>query len=95
MLTWSGYVELDAAMDRARQGALAQRLKRYAGVVASDEDHGRTSISVCVEAGSLRVATSLVLQAVREATLKADVPGEPVAVHVMPWADLADEIPEE
>ncbi len=81
-------MELDAVFDRERQDALAQRLTRYAGVVASDEDAGRTSISVCVEADTLRLAASMVLQAVREAAVNADAPGHAVQVHVMPWDDL-------
>jgi predicted DNA-binding transcriptional regulator AlpA len=92
VLAWSGYVELDAVLDRAHQDGLAQGLTRYSGVVASDDDLGRTSVSVCVEADTLRLATSLVLQAVREAALKAEAPGHPVQVHVMPWDDLENQV---
>lgn len=92
MLAWSGYVELDAVLDRGRQDALAQRLTRCAGVVASDDDLGRTSVSVCVEADTLRLATSMVLQVVREAAVRVDAPGHPVQVHVMPWQDLENQV---
>jgi hypothetical protein len=88
VLAWSGYVELDAVLDRARQDALARRLTHYAAVVSSDDDLGRTSVSVYVEADTLRLATSQVLQVVGEATLKEETPGNPVQVRVMPWHDL-------
>jgi predicted DNA-binding transcriptional regulator AlpA len=92
VLSWSGYVELDAVLDRGRQDALAVWLTRYAGVVASDDDAHRTCVSVCVEADTLRLATSMVLQAVREAVQKTEAPGHPVQVHVMPWEDLEHEV---
>ncbi|HKT05640.1 MAG TPA: hypothetical protein VJT31_39510 [Rugosimonospora sp.] len=92
MLAWSGYVELDAVLDRARQDALAGRLTRYSGVVAGDDDHGRTSVSLRVEADTLRLATGIVLQAVREAVQHVDAAGHPVQVHVMPWADLEEQV---
>lgn len=81
-------MELDAVLDRAGQDALVRRLTPYAAVVSSDDDLGRTSISVCVEADTLRLATSQVLQVVGEATLKSDTPGNLVLVRVMPWHDL-------
>jgi predicted DNA-binding transcriptional regulator AlpA len=88
VLAWSGYVELDTVLDRAGQDALARRLTHYAAVVSNDDGLGRTSVSVCVEADTLRQATSQVLQVIGEATLKTETPGNPVQVRVMPWHDL-------
>jgi predicted DNA-binding transcriptional regulator AlpA len=92
VLAWSGYVELDAVLDRGRQDALAGRLTRYAGVVASDDDLGRTSVSVRMEADTLRMATTAVLELVRDAARQAGAPGHPVQVHVMPWEDLEHQV---
>jgi hypothetical protein len=92
VLAWSGYVELDAVLDRERQDALAERLTPYAGVVAGDDDLGRTSVSVRVEADTLRSATGEVLQLVRDAATRAGVTGHLVQVHVMPWADLESQV---